>query len=44
LVTVDTLEELETAKEVTAEDGKVTLRLDLPMPSVSAIMLTPRPD
>jgi xylan 1,4-beta-xylosidase len=42
LVAADALEELDAPREIRAEDATVTLRLEIPMPSVSAIVLTPQ--
>jgi xylan 1,4-beta-xylosidase len=41
LATADRLEELDPPRAVTISGGEATLRIDLPMPSVSALVLTP---
>jgi xylan 1,4-beta-xylosidase len=41
LVAADALEQLESPREAKAEAGTLALRIELPMPSVSAVVLTP---
>jgi xylan 1,4-beta-xylosidase len=43
LVAADVLEEIEAPAEVRTEEGTVAILLEMPMPSASAIVLTPAP-